>query len=374
MTALPWGGSEVLWAATAKKLLEEGHEVFINFQYWEPSCNALQDLESRGAQLQLRRKPLTSRQIRGQRIRSRLKMPLRLSEDQRWLSEVQPDFIVITCGYHLDWLPELDQIMASGIPFAINLQVADTNAVVDDALWHKLRELYKKANVRFFLSEENRRIMERLLVQSMAPSHIVDNPTKVPFKQPPIPFPDIQQKALRLACIARVQFASKGHDLLVEALRDRKWKDRNLKITIFGEDQGNTDQLKARIQAYGIEDKFEFAGYQADPEAIWSQHVGLVLFSRFEGLPMVTIEAMRMGRVVIVTACGRNSELISDGETGFLARSASPEAVTETLERAWSKREQWKSMGLEANRQISQRYGEEPIEAFKALVSRYIQH
>ena len=54
---------------------------------------------------------------------------------------------------------------------------------------------------------------------------------------------------------------------------------------------------------------------------IWAEHHALVLPSRFEGMPLVVVEAMLCGRPCIVTDVGGNAELIRDGINGFLAKA-----------------------------------------------------
>lgn len=61
-------------------------------------------------------------------------------------------------------------------------------------------------------------------------------------------------------------------------------------------------------------------GYQSDMWAIWPTISVLVISSDFEGLPMVALEAMGRGIVVISTCVGELPTLISDGENGLLAQ------------------------------------------------------
>ena len=55
----------------------------------------------------------------------------------------------------------------------------------------------------------------------------------------------------------------------------------------------------------------------------------LLLPSRFEGLPMVVPEAMGRGTPVVATDVGHLSEIVVDGENGFLAPSGDHEGLTQ---------------------------------------------
>ena len=175
-----------------------------------------------------------------------------------------------------------------------------------------------------------------------------------------------------MAVVGRVHFQSKGQDLIIDVLRRPQWKDRNLKVVFYGHDQGNMAQLKGLVEMYGLEDKVEFGGYLSEVEEIWRQNHALLLPSRYEGAPLVVIEAMLCNRVSITTNIGRNVELIDDNETGFIAEGATINLVDDALERAWQKRDQWKEMGKIAGQHIRERYPEDPVQEFadriKALV------
>ncbi len=369
MTALPWGGSEVLWASAAEHLLDEGHEVIINFSYWETPSKHLAKLEAKGAEIHYRRKPISANDRRARKLRMRLGQSL-TDPDQEWIRSQQPDLWVITIGYHLDWSDDLEIIQKSGIPYIINLQVAHNQSYPEDSLWLKLKDLYSGAKYRCFLCEENRTIMQKLLQPSMKPYKIVDNPTKVSHTQTIIPFPESTPHSL--ACIGRIQFASKGQDLLVEALAQPFWRNTDILITFYGEDQGNTEQLKAAIAARNLEKHFSFGGYVNSPQEIYQKHAGLILSSRFEGLPMVTIEAMRMGRIPIVTHCGRNPDLINSGTNGYLIPDLQAASVNDTLMQAWENRSQWKTMGEAAHESIRNTYSVDPTKDFVSLIKNQL--
>jgi glycosyltransferase involved in cell wall biosynthesis len=74
----------------------------------------------------------------------------------------------------------------------------------------------------------------------------------------------------------------------------------------------------------------------------------MILPSRMEGFSLTLAEAMSCGRVPIATAVGDAGTVIQDGVNGFLAGSASEEAIGAALERAWSERARWRELGLAA--------------------------
>lgn len=64
-----------------------------------------------------------------------------------------------------------------------------------------------------------------------------------------------------------------------------------------------------------------FHGHQSDMSTVWPKVSLLVICSHYEGLPMVALEAMARGIVVISTAVGEMPRLIDHTKNGFIAHN-----------------------------------------------------
>ena len=137
-----------------------------------------------------------------------------------------------------------------------------------------------------------------------------------------------------------------------------------MKVVFYGHDQGNMRQLLELIKMHKLEEQLVFSGFSNQVEDIWRENHALLLPSRYEGAPLVVIEAMLCNRIAITTDIGRNRELLDDNESGFLAAGATVELLDDALERAWKKRNQWEQMGQLAGQHIRERYPEDPIQEF----------
>ena len=145
-----------------------------------------------------------------------------------------------------------------------------------------------------------------------------------------------------------------------------------MKVRFYGHDQGNKRQLEELIKLHGLENQLVYEGYKKDVAEIWEQNHALLLPSRYEGAPLVVIEAMLCNRMAIATDIGRNRELIDDNESGFIASGATIELLDECLERAWQKRNEWKKIGELAGEHIRQRYPADPVKEFKEKIERLV--
>ena len=108
---------------------------------------------------------------------------------------------------------------------------------------------------------------------------------------------------------------------------------------------GETGALEQVARELGVADSVIFAGPRADVPELLGFCDLYINSSRFEGMSNTILEAMAMGRPVIATAVGGNTELVREGETGFLVPPADPVRLGETMERLLSEPELARRMG-----------------------------
>lgn len=123
----------------------------------------------------------------------------------------------------------------------------------------------------------------------------------------------------------------KGFDLLIDAWS--KVCDHNLDWTlrIVG---GGEDELKLKEQAkmLGIYDRIEFLAPTKDVTLHYESCSYYCMSSRFEGLPMVLLEAQAFGLPIISFDCDTGpSDLIQDGIQGILVQALNVNQLAEAL-------------------------------------------
>ena len=362
MGGLPWGGSEELWYRAAMSLLEQGHQVAFNSLTWPKTAAPLERLIAAGATPTFR-----SRRRIGRSLRQALqKLRLTSYKYRPWLRQSRPDFVVISFSCHTDDPQIANSCHALDIPYAIVLQAAGPHNWIDPRAVEDYRSAYTNSRRCYFVSQDNREILESNLAIDLPQAEIVDNPFTVRVDAAPS-WPKASP-LWKLACVARVHFITKSQDLLVRVLRQPKWRSRPLQVTLWGSDNGNLNQLRRSIELHGLEKQLTYGGVSSNIEQLWSEHHGLLLPSRAEGNALSLIEAMMCGRVPITTRVGRAAELIDDGESGFLAPAATAELVDDVLERAWQRRDEWQVMGRRAGQAIRQRHSLRPAADFASRI------
>jgi len=162
--------------------------------------------------------------------------------------------------------------------------------------------------------------------------------------------------SLRVAFVGNVE-PRKGLDTLVDGLArlSEPWE-----LTAVGRhrDGSHVRSVEDRIDAAGSRDRVRLAGRLPDHElaaVLRDSHV-LAVPSRYEGFGIVYLEGMSFGLPAVATAAGGASEVVTNGETGFLVEPGDPAGVARALSSLARDRDRLARMGRAARR----RYEEHP--------------
>ena len=149
---------------------------------------------------------------------------------------------------------------------------------------------------------------------------------------------------------------AKGVDVLLNALKFLKETNgMNLKSAIVG-DGSLRDSLKSLSKDLGVEENVEFLGIRKDIKGLMQLSKIFVLPSRWEGLPMVILEAMALGMPVIATKVGGIPEVIEDGTDGILVEPENPEELAKAIEKLLGNEEFRKTISLNTYLKIKEEY------------------
>jgi glycosyltransferase involved in cell wall biosynthesis len=359
-----WGGSEELWSSTAAVLALEGHRVTVfksGVDDSEPRIQRLRTLSCRFRDLA--RFPLMPRRL-FTLIRLLSSPSAYAHEGVRLLTGLalsrRPDLVVVSQGGNHDGYFLAEVCRRLRLPYAIVSHKASELYWPADRQQKTIAAVYRAARACFFVCEHSRRLTEEQLGFPLPRAAVVRNPFLVSW-EPRADWPD-DRSELRLACIGRLHPKEKGQDLLLRVLARRRWRDRPLSVTFYG-DGLQRASLESMARNLGL-GNVTFAGFVRDVVEIWRGHHGLILPSRCEGLPIVLVEAMLSGRVPVVTDVGGNAEVVDDGITGYLATAPTEDALDEAMERAWSERHRWPEVGGAAAARIRTLIPREPERSF----------
>ncbi|MCQ2168662.1 MAG: glycosyltransferase [Bacteroidales bacterium] len=136
--------------------------------------------------------------------------------------------------------------------------------------------------------------------------------------------------------------------------------DWRLRIVGEGPERGN---LQALIEKLGLSGSVSLSGAVSDMAEEYSKAALLALSSRYEGLPMVLVEAQTAGLPIVAMACKCGPrDVVSDGVDGFLVPDGDVEAMSARLAELMRNPELRLRMGENARR-ASARYDSSSVMA-----------
>lgn len=145
----------------------------------------------------------------------------------------------------------------------------------------------------------------------------------------PIEHPFFQGDAPVILAVGRLVW-QKGFDLLTRAFRE-VLSELDARLIIAGEGH-ERESLQRLVKDLGIATKVSFVGFQTNPYAFMSKADAFVLSSRYEGLPMVLLEALACGIPVVSTDCRSGPrEILKNGECGMLVSSGDVDALSDGI-------------------------------------------
>lgn len=200
---------------------------------------------------------------------------------------------------------------------------------------------------------------------------IIPNAVPIPSPEMLSLWKEVKTKTPVILFVGRLHQA-KGLDILFHCLTLLQVPEYKMKIV--GEGNLRT-QLEALATELGIRERIEFLGFRSDVQSLMLNADCLVLPSRWEGMPMVVLEAMALGTPVIASRVGGIAEVIEDGKTGWLVQPEHPEELANVLSCVLSKPERSFEVVTNALAVIRMRYSiekmaEETIACYLSVLER----
>src|SRR6516165_857746 len=309
-TNLEWGGSEELWSRTALKLAMEGLEVIALVQKSLVAQKRMLELQESGACVLSYPLPVTLWRRARRKLSGKTWSVLDL---EKLLPLGRPALVVTSDGSALPPIDIAEMFVTKKWPF---VSIGHNNSELwwpSDELAARYRKILPAALRCYFVSLANQRVAETHLGYKIENAEVVRNPFNVVYDAAPPPWPPIDVNSeLRLACVARLDPAAKGQDILLEALAHPSWAGRRWRLTLYGDGPSR---------------------------------IGLA-------------------RLVMATDVGGSSEVIENGVSGILAAAPTIVSVREALEVLWTRREDLREMGKAAAKTIRQQVPRDPIDVF----------
>lgn len=172
---------------------------------------------------------------------------------------------------------------------------------------------------------------------------------------------------------------SKAQDIAIQILEILRAKNVPAYLVLIGEGHLKEElryknYLKKLVSKRRLDGRVVFLGYQDNIFTYIKSVDALVLTSKYEGLPNIAVEsALAQKPLVAFRVCGI-SEVVNNGETGFIVERGDNKAMAEKLEYIWRNPQFAKDMGKSAYDKIcniynAERMVEEELNFYSSLLS-----
>ncbi|WP_373215287.1 glycosyltransferase [Ruminococcus sp. 5_1_39BFAA] len=180
---------------------------------------------------------------------------------------------------------------------------------------------------------------------------------------------DVSSKRFLMA--TRFVYA-KGLDLMLDSFEEFCKEDDEWELDIIG--AGDLfDSIVADAKKRGLDKRVHFIGYTNEPEKYYLGSSVFLLPSRWEGWPMVIMEAFEFGLPVIAYHMGAMDLIIDDEKTGFLPEAFDTHKFTQAMLKLAHDDELRKQMSANAIEKSGDFAIEHAVKDWNGLFSRLTQ-
>lgn len=299
-----------------------------------------------------------------------LRLPILWWQWWRLQRSFRPDVVVLSSSRQglllLPWLGQISSFLVE------HTSVLPTTSV---------RRLYKELSTRLTGFIAVSEFMGRHLQKAGVPldkifvvrNGVVFERDRQLFDGKPVDSLRVDKQRARIGMVAQLSPA-KGHDCLVEAIGLLRKRGNDLIVRTFGTgDPVYTSRLQEKVRNAGLEDIWEWKGYEPDKARMFGSIDICVVPSCFgDPFPTVALEAGIYGLPVVASAVGGLPEIIEDGVTGYLVEPNSPEQLAEKIQLLIDDPQKAMAMGKAGRERVFKNFTiNKMVAGFEALFKKY---
>ena len=162
---------------------------------------------------------------------------------------------------------------------------------------------------------------------------------------------------------------AKNYTLLLNGYSQSILPDKGIKLVLLGEGP-DEELLRRKVNELGLENDVIFENFVNGPAEIIKRARFTVLTSRYEGFPMVLIEALSLGVPVVSVDCSSGpKEVIVNEENGLLIENNDPEKLAAAFDRMVTDDALYKNLKQNAKSSVAHLKPEKIAEKWQKLIA-----
>ena len=278
------------------------------------------------------------------RIRSIFTLPRLFKHRlQELLDEIQPD-VVVSTTYALPLFREIlsqpyRHVVESHVYYQLLLQNTFTHiSWLDRKIARHLLEMLKRCEKVVVLTHKDAACWKGYDNIEVIHNVVTNYPEKIT---------DVADRPKRIIAVGRLH-AQKGFDLLIQSWQLIAARHPDWQLVVYGHG-GDLQKLQQQLEKAGLTSSMTFAGATDNIYKEYQDSAFYVMSSRYEGWGLVLVEAMSCGLPCVSFDCPYGpSDIIRDGEDGFLVENGNIQQLAEKMELLINNKELRERLGVRA--------------------------
>ena len=278
------------------------------------------------------------------RIRFKFTLPRLFKHRLRkLLDEIQPD-VVVSTTYALPLFREIlsqpyRHVVESHVYYQLLLQNTFTHIPwLDRKISQHLLKMLKRCEKVVVLTHKDAACWKGYDNIEVIHNVVTNYPEKIT---------DVADRPKRIIAVGRLH-EQKGFDLLIQSWQLIAARHPDWQLVVYGHG-GDLQKLQQQLEKAGLTSSMTFAGTTDNIYKEYQNSAFYVMSSRYEGWGLVLVEAMSCGLPCVSFDCPYGpSDIIRDGEDGFLVENGNIQQLAEKMELLINNKELREWLGVRA--------------------------
>ena len=365
MAGSPWGGSEELWYKTALCAAGKGWRVGCAVYHWQNKEVKMDVLKDIGVAVQYLPNKGRTKNNFFERVQNKISKA-RTRQILRSLPVDEYDIVVVSQGAFETTTATWKNFYNRLHKYIVLYHNYKEHEVLKGEKRLAVQNWVQQASLNLFASRRIIGVLEKNSEIEVRNSDILLNPISFPTPPTSRPYPSLQNGNYCFVMLAALEVWRKAQDNLINALSSEKWKQRNWVLYLYGDGK---DKLKLYelIRKNGMDEKIFLKGNTNDVQPVLQNAHLLLQITHIDAMPLSVVEAMAIGRPVVVSKIGDMPYWVTENENGWISDNASVEQIDFTLENAWQHKDDWDVMGEHAFKTFKEKF---PLSAEENLLEK----
>lgn len=355
MNGSAWGGSEELWFQSALWLAKNNYKVGVCCFEWPGKKDKLKQLKDAGCELYLLPGKNETKTIWGK---------WKLNKAFKTVPFKDYEKIIVNQGGWKDlaYAP-FAGLYKKLLSYTLIYHNYESNFILSGQKKNSLSNWVKNASENIAASGNVFNVMKDEYLIDVPRQQILINP--ITFEVPGLATPFIFNSGDKIifAMLAALDTERKAQDILIKTLSADKWKSRNWELHLYGEGK-DRKMLQDLITNKQMQSKIFLKGHTTKVKQVLTESSIVLQITHKDAMPISVMEAMAVGRPVLVSNVGDMPVWIKEEENGWVVNEVNEESINLSLEKVWNEKEKWIEKGRKSFEIFKKKYPSDPVRYF----------